>query len=180
MPFTPSHAVVALPFVRTPLPPAAIAVGAMTPDLPLFVRGLGPSYVQTHSLVSLPLTLLLALALLLLWRCVLRPASRALAPAWVATRLPGEWDERAGAAFRATFGIRPRDAAGKPGPRTVFAASVFTGTTVATTALLLLALSVVSLIVNPSPLWFILLTPIVFLSGATVGLLPSMRTASAG
>ncbi len=142
MPFTPSHAVVALPFVRTPLPPAAIAVGAMTPDLPLFVRGLGPSYVQTHSLVSLPLTLLLALALLLLWRCVLRPASRALAPAWVATRLPGEWDERAGAAFRATFGIRPRDAAGKPGPRTVFAASVFTGTTVATTALLLLALAI--------------------------------------
>ena len=47
-------------------------------------------------------------------------------------------------------------------------------------ALLLLALSVVSLIVNPSPLWFILLMPIVFLSGATVGLLPSMRTASAG
>ncbi len=39
MPFTPSHAVVALPFVRTPLVPAAIAIGAMTPDLPLFVRG---------------------------------------------------------------------------------------------------------------------------------------------
>ena len=38
MPFTPSHAVVALPFVRTPLVPAAIAVGAMAPDLPLFVR----------------------------------------------------------------------------------------------------------------------------------------------
>ena len=40
MPFTPSHAVVALPFLRTPLVPAAIAVGAMTPDLPLFVRGI--------------------------------------------------------------------------------------------------------------------------------------------
>ena len=33
MPFTPSHAVVALPFIRSPLVPAAIAVGAMTPDL---------------------------------------------------------------------------------------------------------------------------------------------------
>ena len=38
MPLTPSHAVVALPFVRTPLLPAAIAVGAMAPDLPLFLR----------------------------------------------------------------------------------------------------------------------------------------------
>lgn len=46
-------------------------------------------------------------------------------------------------------------------------------------ALLLLAVSVVSLIINPSPLWFILLTPIVFLGGATLGLLPSLRTALA-
>ena len=38
MPFTPAHAVVALPFVRTPLVPAAIAIGAMTPDIPLFFR----------------------------------------------------------------------------------------------------------------------------------------------
>ena len=28
MPFTPSHAVVALPFIRTPLVPAAVAIGA--------------------------------------------------------------------------------------------------------------------------------------------------------
>ena len=48
MPFTPSHAVVALPFVRTPLVPAAIAIGAMTPDLPLFVRVLLPRYAVTH------------------------------------------------------------------------------------------------------------------------------------
>lgn len=39
MPFTPSHAIVALPFVRSPLAPAAVAVGAMAPDLPLFTRG---------------------------------------------------------------------------------------------------------------------------------------------
>ena len=64
MPFTPSHAIVALPFVRTPLVPAAIAIGAMAPDLPLFVRGLPLHYGRTHDLVWLPMTMLLALALL--------------------------------------------------------------------------------------------------------------------
>lgn len=43
-------------------------------------------------------------------------------------------------------------------------------------ALLLSMISVVSLIVHPSPLWFILLTPVVFFSGATLGLLPNLRT----
>ena len=56
MPFTPSHAVVALPFLRTPLLPAAIAIGAMAPDFPLFVRGLPLHYGLTHSLWWLPLT----------------------------------------------------------------------------------------------------------------------------
>ncbi|MGK3950645.1 DUF4184 family protein, partial [Microbacterium sp. K2] len=49
MPFTPSHALVALPFIRTPLVPAAIAIGAMTPDLPLFLRGIGLPYSFTHT-----------------------------------------------------------------------------------------------------------------------------------
>ncbi len=106
MPFTPSHAVVALPFVRTPLAPAAIAVGAMTPDLPLFVRGLPLSYSVTHSFAWLPVTMLAALALLLVWRCVLRPAARELSPRWLAVRLPGEWDAGAPAAFRETFATR--------------------------------------------------------------------------
>ena len=75
MPFTPSHAVLALPFVRTPLAPAAVAVGAMTPDLPLFVRGLPVTYGLTHDLRWLPVTAMLALALLLLWRALLRPAA---------------------------------------------------------------------------------------------------------
>ena len=80
MPFTPSHAVVALPFLRTPLVPAAIAIGAMAPDFPLFVRGLPLHYGLTHSLWWLPLTIVIALALLLVWRCVLRPAARELSP----------------------------------------------------------------------------------------------------
>ncbi|QKJ19766.1 DUF4184 family protein [Microbacterium hominis] len=105
MPFTPSHAVVALPFVRTPLVPAAIAVGAMTPDLPLFVRGLPLSYGRTHDLGWLPATVLVALVLLLVWRCVLRPAARELAPRWLAGRLPEQWDAGAAASARETLSI---------------------------------------------------------------------------
>lgn len=110
MPFTPSHAVVALPFLRTPLIPAAIAVGAMTPDLPLFVRAVVPSYARTHDFAWLPLTVLVALALLLLWRLVFRPATRELAPGWLADRMPVEWNAGAAPALRETFAI-----SGSPG-----------------------------------------------------------------
>ena len=105
MPFTPSHAVVALPFLRTPLVPAALAVGAMSPDLPLFVRVGLPSYGITHDPAAIGLTVSLALGLLLVWRCVLRPAARELAPSWVACRLPQGWDGTAGDALRETFGV---------------------------------------------------------------------------
>ena len=103
MPFTPSHAIVALPFVRSPLIPAAIAIGAMTPDLPLFVRFGVPRYGMTHDLRWLPVTVLFALALLLVWRCVLRPAVRALSPSALARRLPASWDQGARASLRETF-----------------------------------------------------------------------------
>lgn len=103
MPFTPSHAIVALPFLRTPLIPAAIAIGAMTPDLPLFVRVLVPDYMVTHDLRAIALTATIALVLLLVWRCLLRPAVRPLAPRWLAWRLPCEWDAGARAALRETF-----------------------------------------------------------------------------
>ncbi len=103
MPFTVSHAVVALPFVRTPLVPAAIAIGAMTPDLPLFLRGMWPDYTLTHDLAWLPVTVVVALVLLLVWRCVLRPATRELLPRAVADRSPAAWDAGAGAAARETL-----------------------------------------------------------------------------
>ncbi len=90
MPFTPSHAVVALPFVRTPLVPAAVAVGAMAPDLPLFLRGTPLSYHLTHT--HLVVSSLVALGLLGLWYTVLRPAVRELSPAVLARRLPASWD----------------------------------------------------------------------------------------
>lgn len=104
MPFTPSHAVVALPFVRTRLVPAAIAVGAMTPDLPLFLRGMVPDYAMTHDPLWVPVTVLVAFVLLVVWRCVLRPAVRELTPKPVAERLPAEWDAGARSAFRETVG----------------------------------------------------------------------------
>lgn len=100
MPFTPSHAIVALPFARVPGIPAAIAIGAMTPDLPLFLRGTPISYDWTHSFAWLPVTGVVALALLFVWRCLLRPAVRELSPRWLASRLPGEWDAPAGASAK--------------------------------------------------------------------------------
>lgn len=116
MPFTPSHAVVALPFLRTPLVPAAIAVGAMTPDLPLFIRVFPVAYGRTHDLVWLPVTILIALGLLLVWRCVVRPAARELSPAHVAARLPEEWDRGSAAAVRETFAARPAQRGGRAAP----------------------------------------------------------------
>ncbi len=99
MPFTPSHAVIALPFVRTPLLPAGIAIGSMAPDLPLFVRGTPLTYQVTHTNVLV--SSLVAVALLTLWYVLLRPAVRELSPAWLARRLPSHWDATAPAAWRA-------------------------------------------------------------------------------
>lgn len=106
MPFTPSHAVVALAVVRTPLVPAAVAVGAMAPDLPLFVRGIGISYAQTHAYPWL--TVVIAGVLLLAWWLVLRPSVRELTPGWVAGRLPSEWDAQGGEALRTVRRISGR------------------------------------------------------------------------
>jgi hypothetical protein len=94
MPFTPSHAVVALPFARTtPGLAAAVAVGAMTPDLPLFVRGIPLTYAITHSWAWIPLTSLVGGALLAVWWFAIRPAVREFSPRRLADRLPGEWDD---------------------------------------------------------------------------------------
>lgn len=94
MPFTPSHAVVALPFVRTPLPFGAVAVGSMAPDVPLFFP-VGVTYEQTHGFPSLLLfSVPVAVLLYLVWRVLLRPAARALLPTSIGSRLPTSWDSR--------------------------------------------------------------------------------------
>lgn len=108
MPFTPSHAVVALPFLRTPLVPAAIAIGAMTPDLPLFIRGFGVDYSFTHTYANVVFTAVIALGLFLLWRVVLRPAAAELSPAWLASRLPIGWNTPAAEALNEALGIGQR------------------------------------------------------------------------
>ena len=93
MPFTPSHAIVALPFARTPVPAGAVAIGAMTPDLPLFFPW-ATSYAQTHGFPSLLWTSLpLALLLYAIWRLVIRPAaSGLLLPEGLRSRMPWAWD----------------------------------------------------------------------------------------
>lgn len=105
MPFTPSHAVVALPFIRTPLVPAAIAIGAMTPDLPLFARGIGPSYAFTHGPANVIWTAVIALVLFLLWRIVLRPAVPEVLPSALVRRLPVDWSADAKSAARDAVGV---------------------------------------------------------------------------
>lgn len=112
MPFTPSHAVIALPFVRSPLVSAAIAIGAMTPDLPLFLPGAGLSYGFTHSSSNIVWTTLVAFVLLLVWRVLLRPASVELVPDAIAERLPDDWRRTGADATREL--VAPRERFGYP------------------------------------------------------------------
>jgi hypothetical protein len=87
MPYTPAHAVVALLARRAGLPPAAVAAGAMAPDLPLFVMARRQR--QTHEAWAvLTLDPALALGLLTGWDLLVRPALVALAPEVVRARLP--------------------------------------------------------------------------------------------
>lgn len=88
MPFTPAHAVVALPFAGSVrFSSAAIASGAVAPDLPLFLTG-GTGYQQTHSLWAVPtLDLVLGAACLLLWWGLLRPGLLAVLPVAVRGRI---------------------------------------------------------------------------------------------
>jgi len=87
VPFTPSHIAAILPFARTPLPPAALAIGAMMPDLfyyvPIdFARGL------THSWLGVvTVDLGFALALFFLWEFVFRAPVIDFTPGWVRSRM---------------------------------------------------------------------------------------------
>jgi hypothetical protein len=96
MPFTPSHAIVALPFARTAIPAGAVAVGAMAPDIPLFFPWV-TSYWSTHGFPSLLWTSLpIALALYAIWRLAIRPAASALLlPEALRARMPWAWDRPA-------------------------------------------------------------------------------------
>ena len=89
MPFTISHAVAVIPLARNRrLVPAALVIGSWVPDLPYFVPLLGSSG-WTHA-ASGPVTidLLLGLAVLGLWRLVLRRPLVDLAPGPLRRRVP--------------------------------------------------------------------------------------------
>ncbi|MDP4331760.1 DUF4184 family protein [Curtobacterium sp. A7_M15] len=90
MPFTVSHAVVALAARRTPLPVAAVAVGAMAPDAVLFAPFL-PPYVVAHSWVGVvTIDLVVALVVLVAWCYLVRSAWSGAVPV-VRERLPASW-----------------------------------------------------------------------------------------
>jgi hypothetical protein len=87
VPFTLSHVVAILPMRRW-LPPSALAVGAMVPDLPYYVP-LPFSSKTTHSwLGGLPVDLLAGVAVLVVFHLLLRGPLTALAPEGVRARLP--------------------------------------------------------------------------------------------
>ncbi|WP_378145724.1 DUF4184 family protein [Cnuibacter sp. UC19_7] len=108
MPFTPSHAVVAIPFARTPIPAVGIAAGAMAPDLPIFLPG-GNGYALTHQAPFFPITgLAIGLLIVIAWRVLLRPWASALTPAAIASRLPADWT----GTWRDGLASLPRSASG--------------------------------------------------------------------
>lgn len=88
MPFTLAHPLAAIPMRRLGLPLDALVIGAMIPDLVLFMP-LGLPYGATHSALALVTwDLLLGLAALAGWRLVLRAPLIDASPDWVRERLP--------------------------------------------------------------------------------------------
>ncbi|MDR8414626.1 DUF4184 family protein [Nonomuraea sp. 3-1Str] len=91
MPFTPSHIAAVLPLVSSPrvrkvLDPWALAMGAMVPDLPIFLPFL-PDYTDWHSLRGvLTIDIAAVLALLALFHLVVRDPLITLLPPGLAGR----------------------------------------------------------------------------------------------
>lgn len=99
MPFTVSHAVVALGARRLHVPVAAVAVGSMAPDAVLFAPFL-PPYADAHSwwgVVSIDLAV--SLVVLAAWWFLVRPAWAPVVPG-LRRRLPKPWGRRP------SFGLR--------------------------------------------------------------------------
>ena len=89
MPFTPTHILAVTPLwrARRVLPFTALAIGAMVPDLPLFLPVV--TYPKTHApLGALTLCLPIGLTLLLVFERVMREPLTALLPRPVRARLP--------------------------------------------------------------------------------------------
>lgn len=92
MPFTPSHIAAVLPFAKTPLLPAALAIGTMVPDLFYYVPvGIGRSF--SHSWFGVfTIDLGVGILVFLLWQLVFRRPVVDFAPLWVRQRMGrSEW-----------------------------------------------------------------------------------------
>lgn len=91
MPFTVAHASFALALKRTRFPFAAVVIGAMAPDIVIFIPP-ESLYSVTHSPLGLVLVdLPLAVALTLGWWWIGRPSLALLAPAMMQRRMPATW-----------------------------------------------------------------------------------------
>jgi Domain of unknown function (DUF4184) len=87
LPFTGSHLAAILPLLRWGLPPSALVIGSVAPDLPYYlplpIRG-----ELTHSLLGgAAVDVPLGAAAFLVWQALLGPACVALAPAGLRRRL---------------------------------------------------------------------------------------------
>jgi hypothetical protein len=90
LPFTGSHPAAVLPLLGTPLPASALVIGSMTPDLPLYVRGLDLTIASTHSTAGiLTIDLLVGLLAWVAWHGLLSAPAAAGAPPAVRARLAG-------------------------------------------------------------------------------------------
>lgn len=107
MPFTPTHILAVVPIAavaRGRLPFAALAIGSMVPDLPLFLPGVA-NYQVTHSPWGLlTADLPLGLAGFLAWRLLYRDLLFALLPEVVRRRCAGPM--RSGSGPTAGFALR--------------------------------------------------------------------------
>lgn len=87
MPFTGSHPAAILPFLRYRLPPSALVIGSMSPDLPFYVP-VPITGAMTHTLLgAVTLDVVLGAALLAVWQTLVGPAAVAYAPEALRRRL---------------------------------------------------------------------------------------------
>ena len=104
MPFTVSHVAAILPFVRSPLPPAALAFGSIAPDVPYFVR-IGVPREFSHSVWgALSIDLLIGLVAFALWVVVFRTPLLDYSPRWLRERMSPEARWRSERGWLATSG----------------------------------------------------------------------------
>ena len=79
MPLAPAHPAAVLPLQRLRLPLSALVVGAVAPDLPVYLP-VGVSYATTHSARGLPVVVVLGVGMLWVWSALLRDAVVDLTP----------------------------------------------------------------------------------------------------